>query len=53
MKDLLAKTLEPNPMKRITSAELWSIIDGLRNSAAIPKNIDTDRSEKEMAIEAS
>ena len=31
MKDLLKKVLEPNPFNRISSAELWSIIDGLRN----------------------
>jgi cyclin G-associated kinase len=45
MKDLLKRTLEPDPTKRITSAELWSIIDSLRGAAGNPTNMESDRDD--------
>ena len=32
MKDLVTKMLDPDPTLRISSSELWSIIDNLRNN---------------------
>ena len=45
MKDLLRRTLEPDPTKRITSAELWSVIDSLRGGGGRPTNLESNREE--------